>query len=152
MSKKMELLLAELEHSVPFYNKKKESISQSDAGWHIEHSLLTIDQIIARLSQSKNNRYKRAFSFPRFIVMTTGIIPRGRAQSPRSVQPAGDINPETLQRHLAITSEKLIELVLLDKEQFFEHPYFGHLKLKQAVRFLEIHTRHHVKIIRDIIC
>jgi hypothetical protein len=42
-------------------------------------------------------------------------------------------------------------LELVSRDHFFEHPYFGKLKLKETIRFLEIHTQHHLDIIRDII-
>jgi hypothetical protein len=39
----------------------------------------------------------------------------------------------------------------LDSNQFFTHPVFGNLKLKQARRIVAIHTQHHIKIINEII-
>jgi hypothetical protein len=40
---------------------------------------------------------------------------------------------------------------MVSKDHFFEHPYFGKLKLKETIRFLEIHTTHHLSIIEDIV-
>jgi hypothetical protein len=42
-------------------------------------------------------------------------------------------------------------LELISKDHFFTHPYFGDLKKKQTILFLEIHTQHHLEIIEDII-
>jgi len=41
-------------------------------------------------------------------------------------------------------------LKTLPKDRYFEHPFFGKLKLKQTINFLEIHTMHHLDIIEDI--
>jgi hypothetical protein len=37
------------------------------------------------------------------------------------------------------------------QEQYFHHPFFGHLKLNKTIKFLEIHTNHHLQIIHEII-
>ncbi len=102
------------------------------------------------LAKSNKEEYKWKFSLSRIIIMATKRIPRGRAKSPKSVRPQTDIHKESLSLHLKLTRDNLKQLEHLDYGQYFDHPYFGHLKLKQAIRFLEIHTLHHLKIIRDI--
>lgn len=150
MIKNLEKLLADVENYLPFYEKQVEGISKSPIGWHIEHLLLTLDRVIERLSQTNKQNYKWKFNLSRLVIMTTGRIPRGRAKSPSSVRPQTDINQESLSSHLKLTRDKLKQLKQLDRGQYFEHPYFGHIKLKQAIRFLEIHTTHHLHIIKDI--
>ena len=39
----------------------------------------------------------------------------------------------------------------ISKDHYFEHPFFGKIKRKETIRFLEIHTNHHLKIIDDIL-
>jgi hypothetical protein len=83
--------------------------------------------------------------------LATKKIPRGKAKAPKIVAPKADINKDELQLHLNRTRETIKALELVSKDHFFEHPYFGKLKLKETIRFLEIHTQHHLDIIRDII-
>ena len=61
------------------------------------------------------------------------------------------INEYNLQLHVNKTRETIKGLETVSKDHFFPHPYFGNLKKKETIRFLEIHTNHHLKIIRDII-
>ena len=150
MPDKIELLIADLERNIPFSDIQKANVSKANIGWHIEHSLLTIDRITGRLSQTDSRDYKWKLSFAKLFVFATNIIPRGRGEAPASVRPGADINPETLTKHVRVTKEKIKELALMINEQFFEHPYFGHLRLMQAIKFLKIHTKHHLKIIKDI--
>jgi hypothetical protein len=139
-----------LKSNIPYCDKLQPAVSSSNIGWHIEHSLLTIDKIIDRLSQTNSNDYKWKFSLLRIFVFTTSTIPKGRAQAPKIVQPTADLSSESLSQHWSSTSEKIGSLSGIDPRQYFEHPYFGHLKLKPAIRFLAIHTLHHFKIIRNI--
>jgi hypothetical protein len=150
MIQKIELLLTALENKIPDYEHYNPEISGSNTGWHIEHALLTIDRIIERLSQTKSSDYKWKINFSKIYVFTTRKIPRGRAKAPEQVRPKDKINPESLTRHMATTKEKVKALNRLPSDQYFEHPYFGHLKLKQTIKFLEIHTLHHLKIIQEI--
>lgn len=127
MTQKIEKLLQELENNIEFCKTQNLNVSVSNVGWHIDHCLLTFDGIIKRLSQTNSKDYKWKPSFPRWFVLTTGKIPRGRAQAPERVRPKGDIDQVSLSDHLNLTKERIKELSAIDPRQFFEHPYFGHL-------------------------
>ena len=85
------------------------------------------------------------------VVLLTKKIPRGKAKSPKVVLPQENISNESLVRHLLLTKDSIMNLESLSKDKYFTHPYFGDLKLNQTIRFLEIHTQHHLEIIEDII-
>jgi hypothetical protein len=148
---KLKNLIQELESGIPFQEILKPSISKSTVGWHIEHSLLTINLVINAIEKSDPSTYKHTFSFIRMLIMTTKRIPRGKARAPKMVQPNIDFTAETLKEHLEKAKSNIRKLQTIDPNQYFVHPYFGHLKLKDTIPFLEIHTRHHLKIINDII-
>jgi hypothetical protein len=143
-------LIEETGSFIQRFDLVNEKVSAGSIGWHIEHSFLTNDVIIESLKRSDPAMYKSSFSFSRLYVFTMKKIPRGRAQSPKPVRPKEIATLDTLSKHLLLTRDKINELHQVSPDRFFKHPMFGMLKLKPALRFLEIHTRHHLEIIRDI--
>ena len=145
------ILLNQLETKIPHHEKLNQKASHASIGWHIEHSLLTLNGITDFLIKSNPNDYKWKFNFIRIVVLTMEKIPRGRAKSPEVVQPKVNIDKNSLLIHIIETRNKINELKTLSKDSYFEHPFFGKLKLQQTINFLEIHTKHHLDIIEDII-
>jgi hypothetical protein len=155
-NKKMNLakltgLINDLGSKIPHSTAIATGISAVPAGWHLEHSFLVIAKITAALKNSDPQKYKWKFSMPRAFVFATGSIPRGKGKAPNHVLPKNDITPETLNTHLAMALEAIKVLPGLQPGNFVEHPYFGDLNLKRAVKLLELHTKHHIKIINDIV-
>jgi hypothetical protein len=147
----LETLLQQLEQSIARHETLNQAVSQASVGWHIEHTLLTLNGIQQVLAASDPARYRWRFSLGRLVFFTFKRIPRGRAKSPEVVLPKGPISAETLTAHLARTRAMLPRLAALPAGSYFHHPYFGNLRRDQALQFLEIHTRHHVAIIADIL-
>jgi hypothetical protein len=148
---KLSTLIDQLEQYIAKQSSINPSVSRSSAGWHIEHSLLTIDSIVEALRKSEPASYKGKFSFPRLLISTINRIPRGRAQAPSTVQPNENFSTESLKTHVASTRQKLLELDKLQSNNFIKHPVFGSLKLKPTMKFIAIHTQHHLIIIKDIL-
>lgn len=148
---KLKKLIQDLESKIPNQEILNPTISKSSVGWHIEHTLLTMNLVIGALQKSNPENYKRTFNFYRVLVFAMNKIPRGKAKAPKIVQPKEDFNIESLKSHLEKAKAKLAELNSLSNKNYFEHPYFGHLTLKPTIKFLEIHTNHHLQIINDII-
>jgi Protein of unknown function (DUF1569) len=148
---KLDDLLNQLETKVLYHEILNQKTSKASIGWHIEHSLLTLNRITDFLIKSNPKDYKWKFNFVRIVVLKMKKIPRGRAKSPAVVQPKGNINNNSLLSHILETRNKIKELKILSKDRYFEHPFFGKLSLQQTINFLEIHTKHHLDIIDDII-
>ena len=140
----------DLEKFIPEYHICQPAVSGGPVGWHIEHCLLTIDQIIEALKRSSPDQYRPKFNFWKNIVMVTQWIPRGKAKAPKSVRPANESSPELLKQHVDTCLCLLKNWESLQKNNHFPHPYFGSMNTKQAMKFLRIHTNHHLKIIREI--
>jgi hypothetical protein len=149
--KNLEKLLDQLESRISLFEKENIAISKSNVGWHIEHSLLTLNGVTKFLVHSDPKDYKWKFNFTRILILKTGKIPRGRAKAPKVVVPQSTIDRATLLTHIKESRNSLLELKTISKDHYFEHPFFGKIKRKDTIRFLEIHTNHHWKIIEDII-
>ena len=126
-------------------------VSKVAVAWHLDHSLKVINGICDTLQNSDPTRYKGNFNMPRLLSFTFGYIPRGRAQSPKSVLPPDTIKTDDIVAQLATARDKLDRLDGLDEKSHFKHPVFNRLNKKQAKRFIEIHTKHHLKIVSDIL-
>lgn len=148
---KLASLISILESHIPHSGKINTTVSSSPVGWHLEHSALIINQIIEGLKKSNPAKYKWKFSLPRIYVYTLGKIPRGRGKAPKSLQPTGNITAGTLRNNLLLARLKLDELKNLHPHNYIVHPYFGKLNVKSTIKFLHIHTKHHLEIIEDIV-
>ena len=151
MQEKIIHLINELESKTFFYARVNPSVSKTSVGWHIDHSLLVIAKIISSLQHSDPKEYKWSFSLSKLLVYTTNRIPRGRGKAPHAVQPANEITVSSLKLHIEEAKGKVRALSTLQADHHFKHPYFGDLNLKPAIKFLNLHTRHHLHIIEDML-
>lgn len=144
-------ILAHLLSILDDYYHVNTLISKSSVGWHIEHSLKTIDQIVIACKNSNPSKYQWKFKLNRFLILDViQKIPRGKARAPKVVQPEGEISKETLQLHLEKVQQNLENWGDLNKNCYFTHPFFGNLNKKATEKFLVLHTKHHLQIIEDI--
>ena len=148
--KNLSALLDRLATAIPQLDARNVAVSAVPVGWHIEHTLLVINRIADTLQASDPAQYRYTWRWPRLLVFALGKIPRGRAQAPPVVLP-GTYDAASLRAHVACTQATLARLPTLGADCYFTHPYFGDLRLQSTGRFLEIHTRHHLAIIRDIV-
>jgi hypothetical protein len=148
---KLIYLVDRLEANVQNFESENSLVSKSTVGWQIDHSLRVINGIINQLKKSNSIDYKWKFNFPRLVVFTLNKIPRGKANAPKTVQSYEKIAIQDLINQIEIAKKLIMELNSLNKNLNFKHPFFGILNTKQSIKFLEIHTNHHLKIIIDIL-
>jgi len=145
-------LISQLESKISQFETTNLAVSGGSVGWHIEHSLKTINQIVTACKNSNPSDYQWHFNFKRFLIMSIAKkIPRGKARAPKIVRPEGDISLETLVLSLEKVKEILKNWESLDKNAHFPHPFFGVLNKKETENFLVLHTKHHLMIINDIL-
>ncbi|MBC7642606.1 MAG: DUF1569 domain-containing protein [Flavobacterium sp.] len=147
----LEKLVQELETNIVHKDKIKLDISKSDIAWQIDHSLKVINGIIFQLKNSNPKDYNWTFNLKRLLVFTLNKIPRGKATAPKSVQAFERIYETYLIDQIEISKKLISDIENLDKNCNFKHPYFDILNKKQTIKFLNIHTNHHLKIIKDIL-
>ena len=144
-------ILLQLENHIPNLDKTNSKVSNSTVGWQIDHSLLVINGIVEQLEISNPNEFQPKWNFPKFMVFTTGKIPRGKAKAPKVVIPTQVATQEELKDKLETAKNNILKLNSFSENSFFKHPFFKDLNVKQTEKFLVIHTKHHLKIIQDIL-
>jgi hypothetical protein len=146
----LEPSLVKLYSFIEHADQLNSSISSVNVAWHIEHSLLVITKIIETVVKSDPTKYEWKFDLKRSFVFFIGKFPRGKAKAPEVVIPKQVEQPnyEVLFTHTRVA---ITQLQNATKKQFFVHPIFGKLNKKDTFIMLDIHTKHHIKIIEDII-
>ena len=154
MSKKVEILSAHLqniENYIPSHKSIRTDVSQATVGWQLDHALKVINGVLIVLAKTDPKKFKKEFNLRRTLIFTAGIFPRGRAKSPKQVLPPEIIYEEDLRSQLNEARNNIKLINSLDKNAFFIHHIFGSLNKNQTLRFLDIHTNHHLKIVNDIL-
>jgi hypothetical protein len=140
-----------IKNSLIHIDKRNSKVSKASLGWHLDHSLKVINNVLVSLKESNSENFVPHFSFKRNLILMLGVFPRGKVKSPKRVLPPEIIEKEEIENQLNQVIKKLESINIIEKEQFFTHPIFKDLNKKQTIRFLQIHTNHHLKIIKDIL-
>lgn len=148
--KSLPTLIQELEEFIPDHQQQSNAVSASSVGWHIGHSLMAIQKMGDALLQASSTPAATTFNLSRLIILSLGRIPRGRGRAPDIVKPADNIDTAALTALLQKVRALAAQVENVPDTATFFHPVFGHLRKKQGIRFMRIHTHHHLAIIRDI--
>lgn len=144
-------LIKELEAHVSLKDKRNNKVSKSDIAWQIDHSLKVFNFVSQALIESNPEIYKSRFSKWRLLFFTLGYFPRGKVKTPKFVRPPEVISIEDLELQIQKAYQNIENIKIANKKAHFKHFIFGVLNKYRTIRFLEIHTNHHIKIIRDIL-
>lgn len=125
-------------------------VSASDVKWHIDHCLRVIIGVSKTLLKSNPQEYKYKFNTLRTFVFLTHWMPRGRAKAPKAILAKEEITYEGILPLFKKARALIKEVQALDFKSNFVHPYFDMLDLSQSLKFMSLHTLHHLRIIRDI--
>ncbi|MGL2963742.1 DUF1569 domain-containing protein [Flavobacterium sp. RSB2_4_14] len=143
-------LIDQLEKNVVIHQKINLEVSQASVSWHIDHSLLVINGIITQLKVANPKEYQWSFNWKRTYIQVLNKFPRGKGKAPKVVQPSESATIESLISKIEVAKQNVADMEKLDPNAYFSHPYFGNLNLKATFWFLKLHTKHHLKIIKDI--
>jgi len=144
-------ILSELEEKLSYSDLINPIISATSVGWHIDHSLMVINQIIKAVNLSEPKEYEWKFNSKRLIVFTLNKIPRGKAKAPKAVIPVDEFDTDSVRAKYIKAKENIELLKELHPNKFFMHPFFGKLNVKHTFKMIQLHTNHHLHIIKDII-
>ncbi len=147
---KLQLQLAELESHLSKPAAKNGSISNADTHWQVEHAATVMQLVLTAFLNSKDINCKSKFGIWKLLIMKTGWIPRGKAKAPKKAHFEICETP-AIKSKITQAGSLLSEVIKTDSGLCFKHPTFGALDKKETLRFLWIHTNHHLKIIRDIL-
>lgn len=142
--------ISEFESYLVKHNISNPKVSKSTIGWQIDHSLKVINGITKQLKDAPTDKNPKLTPLGRFCLFFK-YIPRGKGKAPKQVLPPEIIELKDLKNQLETSKNALPQLTNINEKATFKHPYFGILSKKQTLRFLQVHTKHHLKIIRDIL-
>jgi len=147
----LEILLQKIEALLPEIDKLNLQVSKASVGWHLEHSLLIISGSLKGLTLTNPEDYKPKFSIKKFVFLNFGLIPRGKIKAPKQFIPLETATKENIEKLLNLAKERLENIKNLPSKSYITHPFLGDLDKKTTLKFLKIHTNHHLKIVDDII-
>jgi hypothetical protein len=142
----------QLEHYFEMGNLHDYSVSKSGTFWHIDHCLRILEAIPQNMATSTRENYAPKSSLLKWLIMTFQWMPRGKARSPEHVRPEAELLTEKDIRQRFQHAYKLTSTIQdMPEYAHFKHPMFGSINKRSTVKFLKIHTHHHLKILRDIV-
>ncbi|WJJ97318.1 DUF1569 domain-containing protein [Algibacter luteus] len=144
-------LLSKIEATIPQKEVKNPSVSNATVGWQLDHALKVFNAVSEWTANSNPEDYKYKFNYWRTILLTSGYFPRGKVKAPKHVLPPETVTTEDLLKQLETARIHVGKLKSLPEKAYFKHFIFGKLSKKKTLRFLEVHTNHHLKIINDIL-
>ena len=140
-----------LEKHIANADKSNVKVSAKTVGWQIDHSLKVIIGSSTAFLDSTPTEYKPKFNFTRFVLYTLNYIPRGKGKAPKAVTYDGEISKDYLLKNIEVARNNVAKVNVITDNHYFAHYLFGHLTKKKYIKFLNLHTKHHLKIIEDIL-
>ena len=148
---KIGLQLQKIKSLLPKIDKENLQVSRASVGWHLEHLLLIINGSLKGLTMTNPQDYKPKFSIKKFVFLNFGMIPRGKINAPKQFIPLETPTKENIEKLLNLAKERLEAVKSLSSKSYITHPFLGDLDKKTTLKFLSLHTNHHLKIIDDIL-
>jgi hypothetical protein len=146
-----DLGLADLRSVVPQASVVVPTVSKWSAGMHVQHVCLAMIGVCQFLVASEPPPPPSGFSLVTSAIFLTGRIPRGRGKSPDQAIPSEGVSRQELETLLAESERRIEEARQVSADHWFRHFAFGVLDRDRTLKFIGIHNRHHLRIVRDIL-
>lgn len=148
---KIEIQLQKIESLLSKIDLTNEKISKASVGWHLEHLLLILNSSLKGLTMTNPQDYNPKFSLKKFVFLNFGMIPRGKIRAPKQFIPLEVPTRESILKLMNLAKERLEAVKNLPEKSFITHPFLGDFDKKTTLRFLWLHSNHHLKIVDDIL-
>jgi hypothetical protein len=133
-------------------------VQQQVSGWspaeHLDHTVKVAQSIVYRIGDAAAEPSPRGLSFIGRVILMLGWIPRGKGRAPEKLKGVR-CTVEDLEARLGRYEAALAAIQRPVGEAArlptVPHPRFGGLTPSQAMRFAIIHTRHHLRIVDDVL-
>jgi hypothetical protein len=132
------------------------AVSGWSVGEHADHVAATTRTALVGIRRLLKGHGDPAGSVNAFgrRVLRQRAIPRGRGQAPVAVRPADTTDVQAVGEALAAAADRVRRLDLerlVQVQGRLPHPYFGGLNAVEWLQFIDVHTRHHLAIARDVL-
>lgn len=151
MMKSITEQLQKIESLLPKIDISNEKVSEASVGWHLEHLLLILNSSLKGLTLTDPKDYRPKFSLKKFVFLNFGLIPRGKIKAPKQFVPLEIPTRESILKLMNLAKERLEATENLPEKSFITHPFLGDFDKKTTLKFLWLHTNHHLKIADDIL-
>lgn len=141
------------------FDARAQDVSSWSAGQQLAHIGLSTKLIAGAIDNMVANPEENAGLKPEPVgeaVLQAGAIPRGAGQAPEPITPEDAPKREDVQAQLTELKGRWDAMAAQSKDlegvpATFRHFALGNFTCMQWVRFVRIHTDHHIAIIRDIL-
>ena len=151
MMKNIKDQLLKIESLLPKIEVTNDKVSKASVGWHLEHLLLILNSSLKGLTMTDPKDYKPKFSLKKFVFLNFGLIPRGKIRAPKQFFPLEVPTQESILKLLNLAKDRLQAAKELPEKSFITHPFLGDFDKQTTLRFLRLHSNHHLKIVDDIL-
>lgn len=150
-----ESLIAEISEEVFQKNPEDESWSYSETFSHIFSSGLLSLSAIQTCIEGKGIVSKKPIFWAARLILFLGSFPPGKIKAPKRIAAlAKKISKKEAEDLLVKFKTRLVEIQqqiqLAEPNQKVEHPRLKLLNAQQWLRFIEVHTLHHIKQLNRI--
>ena len=132
-------------------------VSRWNIGQQVEHLLNADTTILDRwdlVERGEAPSSQGGLRWPGMVCLGLGWIPRGKGKAPEPTRPVDVSSTELIDGLLSLRrriSQIGRDLAIHETASWrSRHPYFGALSPAQWLRFMDVHHRHHLAIVRDI--
>jgi len=126
-------------------------VSSWSIGMHVQHCVLAAVGICRVLESSRAPPPRTWRTLVGRFVLWRGRLPRRRATAPPVTVPEVELSSTQLEALLGGAASVLEQARALPADSWFGHFALGTLRRDEALRFIDVHTNHHLRIVAEIL-